>query len=382
MLAGITATIFISTGASSAEPPAWRPKTLAAAVSLKNYARPGTSDFVEGEVIVKLKDRMTLSGGVLRKLGLQSTFWETSGGEVIYRLTDQVMSGLRLKPEVERRQRLLQVIEQLRAYPAVKYAQPNWILHAFAIPNDPGYETQWHYFDNGAGTNESPGGINLPKTWANNIGSSSIVVAVIDSGLVAQHEDISGTNVADGYDFISNPAIAADGDGRDPDETDPGGGVTEDRHSWHGTHVAGTVGVVDADNGLGVTGVNWQVKVQSVRVLGKGGGTTSDIVDAIRWAAGLPVTGVPDNPTPANVINMSLGGLRPCVLDPAVQSAINDAVAQGVTVIVAAGNEALNAAFFHGSAPCRRCRSFVASGPDSGGASTSDSAAGASENPE
>ena len=90
--------------------------------------------------------------------------------------------------------------------------------------------------------------------------------------------------------------IANDGDGRDSDPTDPGDAVAANEcpgpshpaqpNSWHGTHVAGTVGVVDTDNGTGVAGVAWEVGLVAVRVLGKCGGTTTDITDGIRWAAG------------------------------------------------------------------------------------------------
>ncbi|MBS1213692.1 MAG: peptidase and subtilisin kexin sedolisin, partial [Proteobacteria bacterium] len=137
---------------------------------------------------------------------------------------------------------------------------------------------------------------------------------------------------------------------RDSDASDAGDamkkgecffGLIPDRDypsSWHGTHVAGTIGVGKTDNGLGVAGINWKVKVQAVRVLGKCGGSTSDINDGIRWAAGLSVPGIPANPTPAKVINMSLGGEQPCSQSPATQQAINDAVNAGVTVVVAAGN--------------------------------------------
>jgi serine protease len=109
--------------------------------------------------------------------------------------------------------------------------------------------------------------------------------------------------------------------------------------------VAGTIGVGKTDNGIGVAGINWNVKLQAVRVLGKCGGTTTDINDGIRWAAGLPVSGVPINPTPAKVINMSLGTPpgTPCSMSPSTQAAINDAVAMGATVVVAAGNDATDA---------------------------------------
>ncbi|MCK7509501.1 MAG: S8 family serine peptidase [Desulfobacterales bacterium] len=116
-----------------------------------------------------------------------------------------------------------------------------------------------------------------------------------------------------GYDMISDPGIANDGNGRDGDASDPGDAIAANEcypgslalpSSWHGTHVAGTVGVGRTNNGIGVAGVNWTVEVQPVRVLGKCGGTMVDINDAIRWAAGLSVPGAPNNPTPAKVINM------------------------------------------------------------------------------
>ncbi|WP_455212241.1 S8 family serine peptidase, partial [Kaarinaea lacus] len=116
--------------------------------------------------------------------------------------------------------------------------------------------------------------------------------------------------------------------------------------SWHGTHVAGTIGIGKTNNNSGVAGVNWQTKVMPVRVLGKCGGTMVDINDAIRWAAGIPVNGVPNNTHPAKVINLSLGGAIPCSRSPATQAAIDDAVAQGATVVVAAGNDAQDAAGF------------------------------------
>src|SRR6185503_13706340 len=94
-----------------------------------------------------------------------------------------------------------------------------------------------------------------------------------------------------------------DGDGRDPDPSDPGDGGCGELSSWHGTHVAGTIGA-KSNNGLGVTGINWSSKLQHVRVLGVCGGSLSDMTDAIRWAAGLSVPDVPLNPTPAKVLNM------------------------------------------------------------------------------
>lgn len=314
--------------------------------------------FVPGEVVVKMRPTApgvlsVMPAAELRRLDLETRQARTSGGEVVYRLSPATLRTLSAKDAGDR---TLAMARSLRARPDVEYAQPNYLFQIAVTPNDSAYFRQWHYFDNGGGAGQAPGGINLPTAWNTNTGSSAVVVAVIDTGILPGHEDISGSpNLAAGYDMISEPDIANDGGGRDADPTDPGDAVAANEcfpgspalpSSWHGTHVSGTVGVGKTNNSLGVAGVNWHVQVQPIRVLGKCGGTMLDINDAIRWAAGLPVPGVPNNPTPAKVINMSLGGEGPCSESPATQSAINDAVARGVTVVVAAGNEASDAAGF------------------------------------
>ena len=330
------------------------------AASVRGIApTPPVPVFVPGEVIVKLKPaagaQARLTARDLRPLGFQSSPRQASGGELIYQFSPAMMFSLRSAQEA--RERVLAIARDLSARPDVEYAQPNWILrHLDTTPNDPGYPFQWHYWNNGSGPDESPGGINLPRAWDNGTGTNAVAVAVIDTGILPGHADISGSpNLAAGYDMVSDIFIANDGDGRDSDPTDPGDAVVADEcfpgsqpegDSWHGTHVAGTVGVVNTDNGSGVAGVNWQVTVVPVRVLGKCGGTISDINDAIRWAAGLPVPGVPANPDPARVINLSLGGPGACSASPSTQSAIDDAVAAGTTVVVAAGNSASDAADF------------------------------------
>ncbi len=313
--------------------------------------------FVPGEIIVK---RKIVAGAVsavpearIRDLGLAPDPRPTSGGEVVYRLAPQVMGALSTEAAHDR---TLAAVAALKASPEVEYAQPNYILHIVASPNDPEFRRQWHYRDNGTATGQSAGGINLPRTWDTNQGSSSVVVAVIDTGILPNHPDIAGSpNLAPGFDMVSGELMANDGDGRDPDPTDPGDGSSAGQcgpgspaqpDSWHGTHVAGTIGVGRTNNALGVAGVNWSVKVQAVRVLGRCGGTIEDINDAIRWAAGLSVPGVPANPTPARVMNLSLGGSGSCSQSPSTQAAIDDAVAAGATVVVAAGNDAADARDF------------------------------------
>ena len=227
--------------------------------------------------------------------------------------------------------------QQLMTDDSIEYAEPDYIKHPFAIPNDPYYaSSQWHYQTPAT----YPGALNLPSAWDITSGDANMVIAVIDTGF-RPHPDLESRRVA-GYDFISDPTAANDGGGRDNDATDPGDACGGES-SWHGTHVAGTIGAL-SNNNLGVSGVNWNSKIQHIRVLGKCGGSTSDISDAIRWAAGLSVAGVPDNTTPAKVINMSLGGQNTCSITE--QNAINDAVAAGAVIVVAAGNNNTDASAF------------------------------------
>ena len=234
-------------------------------------------------------------------------------------------------------------IDELIADPAVEYAEPDLLMLPQAVPNDPRYGEQWHYY-------EANGGLNLPNAWDHTQGIGA-VVAVLDTGY-RNHEDLAA-NLLPGYDFVSDLSMANDGNGRDADAQDPGdqmnagecgGGYPEQdmASSWHGTHVAGTVAAV-SNNGIGVAGVAGEAKVIPVRVLGKCGGYTSDIADAIMWSAGYSVSGVPDNANPADVINLSLGGGAPASCTMTYSNAIQAARTAGATVIVAAGNENANA---------------------------------------
>ncbi|WP_435854288.1 S8 family peptidase, partial [Streptomyces subrutilus] len=234
------------------------------------------------------------------------------------------------------------VMAQFRADPDVAYVEPDSRAYALATPNDTEYAKQWDLF-------EPTAGMNVPAAWDKTTGSG-VTVAVIDTGYVA-HSDVAANLVA-GYDFITGSAAARDNNGRDNNPADQGDwsaagecgvGSKASDSSWHGTHVAGTIAAA-ANNAKGVAGIAYSAKIQPVRVLGKCGGTTSDIVDAITWASGGSVPGVPANATPAKVINMSLGGSGAC--GTSYQNAINAAVARGTTVVVAAGNSNADAAGF------------------------------------
>ncbi len=327
-----------------AEQPAAQP-AFQQVQSFLEFNLPAEAEFVPGQLIVKMRDDVILPQADLASYGLESSDRQLSGNNYIYRIPLARMTAMGAE---EAQSATLAAAQQLSERPDVLYAHPNYKLRILdTTPNDPRYSEQWHYFNNGSAAGQSPGGISLPTAWDSGTGGSNIVVSILDTGILPNHPDITGSpNLVAGYDMISDPNTGNDGDGRDPDPTDPGDACPPQPNSWHGTHVAGTVGVGNTNNGVGVAGINWQVSVQAVRVLGSCGGTLADINDGIRWAAGLSVPGVPANATPARVINMSLGGQGACSLAPSLQSAIDDAVAAGAAVVVAAGNEASDASGF------------------------------------
>ena len=234
------------------------------------------------------------------------------------------------------------VARRLAADPAVEYAEPDRKVRPVLDPDDPRFFEQWNFYDTF--------GVQAPDAWELTTGAPQVVIAVLDTGITA-HPDLPGLGgrLLPGYDFVSDPQIANDGGGRDPDPTDPGDWVTAAEiaavpnckdekpanSSWHGTFVTGVI-AADGDDGAGVAGLNWDSQVLPVRVLGRCGGFTSDVADGMRWAAGLDVPGMPANPTPADVLNISLGGVGACTQTE--QAAINAVRAAGKSVVTASGN--------------------------------------------
>lgn len=227
-------------------------------------------------------------------------------------------------------------IERLRGQPGVVYVEADRRVRPHLVPNDPAYLTQqWNLWDTY--------GIRAPEAWDQERGDAGLVIALLDTGIL-RHADLDAARVLQGRDFISDEAYSNDGDGWDTDPSDPGDyvaanecgtGEPAEPSSWHGLHLAGVV-LAATDNGVGIAGINHASRLLPVRVLGKCGGSFSDIIPAILWSAGLPVAGIEINPTPAKVINMSFGALGACTA--AVQDAIDQAVAAGAVVVVAAGN--------------------------------------------
>jgi len=231
---------------------------------------------------------------------------------------------------------------RLAADPDVDYAVVDHRVHAMQaaqVPVNDTYAQQQHYLAN------TPAAISAYDAWTITHGSPNIVVAVIDSGY-RPHAGMIGRFLP-GYDMISDASVANDGDGRDADAQDPGDWVSADEATadcpahnsvWHGTSVAGIIAANTNDHAW-TAGIDWNAKILPVRVLGKCGGFDSDVVDAIAWAAGLAVPGVPPNPTPAQVINLSLGSSNGCE-QPFTEVAAA-AYAAGVTraIVAAAGND-------------------------------------------
>ena len=222
-------------------------------------------------------------------------------------------------------------------------------------PNDPLWTLQWNFLGQGSNEGQSQGGAGFIDFWTAQAtqGSGEVVVAVVDTGLEMAHPDIKDSpNVAAGWDMVTDVNMANDGDSRDPDPNDPGDECPEEfvyEDTYHGTHVAGTIGASVTNNAAGVAGGAWNVKIVPVRALGKCGGRLSDINDAIRWAGGL----IPEydfegneiwNDNPADIINLSIGLFRYC--PASMQDAIDEVVERGVVVVAAAGNDKVSTQYY------------------------------------
>ena len=255
----------------------------------------------------------------------------------------------------------------LRADARLAHAMPDVREQRAAVPNDPLFRnaadaasSQWWLDDqNDAG---NAGAAGFTKAWDTTTGSAAPVVAVLDSGITS-HPDLNA-NLLPGYNFVSKPEYANNGGtGRSAGANDPGDALSQAEHdgnlalwdgclvnassSWHGTLVAGQLGAV-TNNAAGVAGINWNARILPVRVSGKCGATVADMVDGMRWAAGLSVSGVPANANPAKVIVIGFAGVTSCSTtdsNPDVaaaarlyQDAIAEVRAKGVLIVAAAGN--------------------------------------------
>jgi serine protease len=228
----------------------------------------------------------------------------------------------------------------------VLYADLDQRRFPLASPDDPLFAGQWYMQDT------QPAAVAAVDAWTLTTGSNGVVIAALDTGVRFDHPDLrsgSANRLLPGYDMISSVQTGNTGEGRNADASDPGDWVTKAdtktalfanctvaNSSWHGTRVAGILGAI-TNNSTGIAGMTWSGWVLPVRVLGKCGGYDSDIIAAMAWAAGFPVAGVPNNPYPARIINMSLGAAGPC--PQSYQDVIDQLTGAGVLLVVSAGNE-------------------------------------------
>lgn len=238
-------------------------------------------------LIVKFKDGVTL--------GELGSAFEASDAEV----TGSTGGSRLVFADAQAGQSLDDAIAELRADPNVEFAEPDRLVSIVATPNDTYYSSQWQYPQ-----------INLPAAWDITTGSDSVIVAVIDTGVLSTHPDLNDkltTGAAAGYDYFNNDANPNDDQG-------------------HGTFVAGII-AAETNNASWVSGACWSCKIMAIKALGANGtGPTSAVVSGIDHA----VAGG------AQVINLSLGSSAP---DPAMELAINNAVAADVVVVAASGND-------------------------------------------
>ncbi|MFC2015690.1 S8 family serine peptidase [Chloroflexota bacterium] len=243
-------------------------------------ARAESAEFRAGELLVKLKVNRTESGPTVRERHNAYYVEDVYGSDV---QVWQVPEGQELD-----------IVEDLKADPEVEYAQPNYLYHAHGTPNDPNYDNQWAH-----------GLIRSADAWDITTGSSSVTIAIIDTGIDEAHPDLAGKIVA-GRDVV-------DGDNTPHDL------------NGHGTHVAGIAAAV-TNNGIGIAGLDWQARIMPVRALDEEGyGTTAMIASGVNWAY----------QNGADILNLSLGGSSP---DPVLEAAVSDARAAGSLVVASMGN--------------------------------------------
>ena len=321
--------------------------------------------FVPGEMIVKFRDgtagtaAVASSASRASSVGLQLKAGNDTRRAMLMSLGDKqhrqatfnalgipTANKQRLKFKSEEDQlkhETLMAIKALRKRADVLYAEPNYIRTASAVPSDPLYSSQWHYPL-----------INLPAAWDNEKGDPGVTVAIIDTGVLMNHPDLLGQFSADGgYDFISNNTNSGDGQpGIDPNPNDAGDSGGIGSSSFHGTHVAGTVAAATTFSPTpsvgGGAGVAPGVKLMPVRVLGQFGGTGYDIMQGVRYAAGLSNdSGVTLNASQrADVINLSLGGSGYSQFEQDIYTLVR---AAGVVVVAAAGNDNSSTLFYPAS---------------------------------
>lgn len=304
--------------------------------------RPASDEPVRAQALAAADGASRRVSALGQRTGLAERLSRSLGGDLSMILLDKPLADAELES----------ALTLLRADPEVEFVEIDQRRYAQAVPTDPMYVDQWYL------QADQPSAVNFTAAWDLTTGRPDTVIAVLDTGVRFDHPDLGrdgidpGGRLVPGYDFVSGESAgsfvsANDGNGWDADASDPGDWVRNedpagplancDEHdsSWHGTRVAGMLGAI-TDNNTGIAGGIWNTRILPVRVLGKCGGYDSDIIAGMRWAAGLSVPGAPANPTPAKILNLSLGGTGNC--SSSYRQTITALTAAGVLVVAAAGN--------------------------------------------
>jgi Tol biopolymer transport system component/subtilisin family serine protease len=310
-------------------------------------------DFVPGEILVRFRNESQAKVIERSEMSVRAE-GRTLQVRVEPFAGSKLVEGLRLArvPAGD----TLSAIAELSARPEVLYAEPNYVRRINKLPNDPRFSEMWGLKNTGQPNgNGNPGSvgadIDAELAWNTTTGSRSVVVGVIDEGIDVNHEDLKdniwknpvevangvdddGNGYVDdvnGWDFYHNDKTVFDGTGNYPaDETDA-----------HGTHVAGTIGA-SGDNGTGVVGINWQVSLMSLKILGPDGGSSAGAISAYNYAGKMrELWDTTNGAKGANirVLNNSYGGGG---FSQAESDAIRALADRGILFVVSAGNENSN----------------------------------------
>ena len=306
-----------------------------------------SADFLPNQVIIKFRDesavRTSDAAGIrnrLKPMGLAMTTEGTKRSALMkfdenqkqamartMGLAPSLLSASASDPLTNHKIDTLRMIRALRKQPDVLYAEPNYIVRISEIPDDDYYPIQWNLSM-----------INLEEAWDITTGSSDVIVAVVDTGILMNHPDLQGQLTDTGYDFIGDEDTSLDGDGLDSDPSDPGDEYYGTYSSFHGTHCAG-IAAAASDNSIGIAGVAWSTKIMPIRVLGyKGEGSSYDVLQGVLYAAGLENDAgiILPEADRADIISLSLGADGSSAYARDVYQQVR---AQGIVVVAAAGND-------------------------------------------
>jgi subtilisin family serine protease len=284
----------------------------------------GSADYIEGELLVKFAKGAGAQGRLNALAKMK--------GQVAEKILTKMMEKAGDSEGITVVKTTLDVMEAIAAVQGVaevEFAEPNYIYTHDAVSNDPSLSSLW-----GMSAGGNAFGCGAITAWANNkTGSSTVYVGIIDEGYMYTHADLAA-NAGKNPGEIAGNGIDDDGNGYKDDVygwdfAGNDNGVFDGTSDDHGTHVAGTIGAVGG-NGIGVVGVNWNVKMISGKFLGRNGGTTANAIKAVDYFTGLKNRGV-------NIVatNNSWGGGG---FSQGLQDAIERANAAGILFIAAAGN--------------------------------------------